>query len=114
MPLACNGPAFGPAEIIGDARPYNPCVLAELPYPVQVLLNLPHPLELVWLAWGCLVPWHLRYLLRKTDHAHQLSRTGELMNFVEIRAIGCVGGFILLTFIFLYCASLTLRLAGLL
>lgn len=84
-----------------------------MPYFVKVLLNLPHPLELVWIAWACFVPWHARYLFRRTDHAHQLSRSGELMNFLEIRAIGCVGGFILLTFIFIYCASLTLRMAGL-
>jgi hypothetical protein len=78
---------------------------------MRVLLNLPHPLELVWLVWACLVPSHLLYLLRK-EKGSQLSRTGELMNFHEIRAVGCVGGFLLLTFIFLYCCSLTLRLAG--
>jgi len=81
---------------------------------LQVLLNLPHPLELVWLIWGCFVPGNLRYLLRKEDSAHALPKTGELMNFTEIRAVGCVGGFILLTFIFLYCAKLTLQLAGIL
>jgi hypothetical protein len=35
-----------------------------VPWIVQVLLNLPHPLELVWLVWGCFVPWHWRYLMR--------------------------------------------------
>jgi hypothetical protein len=79
---------------------------------LNVLLNLPHPLELVWLVWACFVPGSLRYLLRKADHGHQLARTGELMNFREIRAVGCVGGFILLTFIFAYCAKLTLQMAG--
>lgn len=84
-----------------------------LRYILNVLLNLPHPLELVWLAWACFVPGNVRYLLRKEDTAHQLSRTGELMNFREIRAVGCVGGFLLLTFIFLYCCSLTLGMAHL-
>jgi hypothetical protein len=88
-------------------------VPGKLPWILQALLNLPHPLELVWLLWGCFVPWHWNYLFRKADHAHQLSRTGELMNFTEIRAMGCVGGFVLLTFIFFYCASLTLRMADL-
>jgi hypothetical protein len=81
---------------------------------LEVLVNLPHPLELVWLVWACFVPGNLGYLLRKTDHAHQLSRTGELMNFREVRAVGCVGGFILLTFIFAYCTKLTLQMAGIL
>lgn len=88
-------------------------MLSELPYAVRVLLNLPHPLEFVWLLWLCFVPWHFNYLFRKGSNPRQLSRSGELMNFTEIRAVGCVGGFILLTFIFIYCASLTLRLAGL-
>jgi hypothetical protein len=90
-------------------RPYNPSVEDNLL--VRILLNLPHPLELVWLGWACLFPSHLLYLLRK-DKGSALSRSGELMNFHEIRAVGCVGGFILLTFIFLYCSSLTLRMAG--
>ena len=81
---------------------------------LNVLLNLPHPLELVWLVWACFVPGNLRYLLRKEDEAHSLMKSGELMNFREIRAVGCVGGFILLTFIFLYCAKLTLQMAGVL
>jgi hypothetical protein len=88
-------------------------VPSELPYIVKVLLNLPHPLEFVWLVWLCFVPWHWRYLFLRREDPHQLSRSGELMNFTEIRAVGCLGGFILLSFIFLYCASLTLRLAGL-
>lgn len=85
----------------------------DLSYLIKVLLNLPHPLELIWIIWGCAVPWHLRFLLGKAQSRSQLGPGGELLNFTEIRAVGCVGGFILLTFIFAYCASLTLRMAGL-
>lgn len=81
-------------------------------HPLKVLLNLPHPLEFLWLIWLIALPHQVRYLLSKRPGAGQLSKSGELMNLREVAAVGCVGGFILLTFIFLYCASITLRLAG--
>jgi len=81
-----------------------------LPAVWDVLLNLPHPLEFAWLIWLIVLPSQLRYLFRRNSQAHQLSKTGELMNFREISAIGCVGGFILLTFIFALCTWYTLSL----
>lgn len=75
---------------------------------LRVLINLPHPLEFIWLVWGILLPAQLAYLLRKNAGKHELSRTGELLNFREVLAIGCLGGFILLSFIFAFCTYLTL------
>jgi hypothetical protein len=77
-------------------------------YWLQVLLNLPHPLEFFWLIWLILLPAQLRYLLRRDPASHQLSQTGELMSFREITAVGCLGGFILLSLIFAFCSYLTL------
>lgn len=88
-------------------------MLAKLPYILRVLLNLPHPLELVWLVWLILLPWQIRYLFRRNPDPEQLRKTGELMNFREIAAVGCIGGFILLTFIFAYTSYITLSLNGL-
>ncbi len=80
---------------------------------LQVLINLPHPLELIWLVWLILLPGQCAFLLKQNKNpTSQLKRTGELMNFGEIRALGCIGGFILLSFIFAYAASITLKLAG--
>ena len=79
----------------------------------RVLLNLPHPLEFIWLVWLACLPGQCAYLLKESKGASsQLRATGELMNFKEIRALGCIGGFILLSFIFAYAASITLQLAG--
>ena len=80
---------------------------------MQVLLNLPHPLEFFWLVWLILLPPQLRFLLRSDPAAHSLQKSGELMSFREIAAVGCLGGFILLTFIFAFCSYLTLGHAGL-
>lgn len=78
----------------------------------RVLANLPHPLEVIWLVWLILLPGQCAYLLKQSKSATaQLKSTGELMSFGEIRALGCIGGFILLTFIFAYTASITLKLA---
>jgi hypothetical protein len=87
-------------------------VLLAIARPLYILLNLPHPLELIWLVWLILLPWQIRVLARKSKDSHQLSRTGELMSFREVLAVGCVGGFILLTFIFAFCSYITLRIAG--
>jgi len=87
-------------------------MVSDLPLIWRILLNLPHPLELIWLIWLLLFPGQLAYLLRKDPEAHRISKSGELVSFREIKAVGCVGGFFLLTFIFAYCTYLTLRLAG--
>jgi hypothetical protein len=92
----------------------NASMLALLPYALRVLLSLPHFLVLGWLVWLAFVPRQVSYLLRKHDATEQLRRTSELMSFKEVFAVGCVGGFILLTFITAYCCYLTLRLAGIL
>jgi hypothetical protein len=78
----------------------------------KIMLNLPHPLELIWIVWLLLLPGQLAYLLRKNPDAHRIPKSGELVSFAEIKAVGCVGGFILLTFVFAYCTFITLRLAG--
>lgn len=78
----------------------------------KIILNLPHPLELIWIVWLLLLPGQLAYLLRKDPQAHRIAKSGELVSFREIMAVGCVGGFILLTFIFAYATFITLRLAG--
>ncbi len=88
-------------------------MLALLPYLLRVVLSLPHFLVLGWLIWLACVPRQAAYLLRKHDATEQLRKTSELMNFKEIFAVGCIGGFILLTFITAYCCYLTLRLGGL-
>lgn len=77
-----------------------------------ILINLPHPLEVIWLIWLFLLPGQIAYLVKQSKDKGQLRRTGELMSFKEIGAVGCIGGFILLTFIFAYAASITLELAG--
>jgi hypothetical protein len=89
-------------------------VLARPPFMLEVLLNLPYPIVLLWVLWGAFVPWQVGYLFRRNPGAHQLSRTGELMNFREVLAVGCVGGFILLTLITAFCTYITLSLAGVL
>jgi hypothetical protein len=78
----------------------------------RVLLNLPHLLVLLWLGWLFFTPAQIAYLFRKNSASHQLAQSGELLNFREVLAVGCVGGFILLSFITAYCCYLTLSLAG--
>ena len=77
---------------------------------MKFLMNLPHALVLLWIIWFIFTPSQLIYLFRKNDATRQLQQSGELMNFREIFATGCVGGFILLTFITLYCSWLTLSM----
>ena len=87
-------------------------MLALMPMLIRVLWNLPHLLVLGWIIWLVFVPRQVSYLLRKHDATAQLRKTNELMNFKEIFAVGCVGGFILLTFITAYCCYITLSLGG--
>ena len=79
---------------------------------LRALLSLPHALVVLWVLWLVFLPGQLRYLLREDAASHQLKKSGELLNFREIFAVGCVGGFILLTFITAYCTWLTLQLGG--
>jgi hypothetical protein len=78
----------------------------------RVLSSLPHLLVGLWLLWLVFVPVQLKRLLRRNPAAHQLSKSGELMSFREILAVGCLGGFILLTFITAFCSWITLKLNG--
>lgn len=87
-------------------------MLARIPSFMELLLNLPHPLPEIWLLWALALPWQVRYLLHKKNIRPQLDSGAELFNFRELLAVGCVGGFVLLTFITAYCLWLTLRLAG--
>jgi hypothetical protein len=85
-------------------------VSEEVPYIWRVLLSLPYLLVLPWLIWLFFLPGQIAYLLRKNSSSHQLAKSGELMNFREVFAVGCVGGFILLTFITAFCSYITLSL----
>jgi hypothetical protein len=85
-----------------------------LPLWMRIATNLPYPLVALWIAWFFFTPAQLAYLFRKNPGAHQLSKTGELMNFREVLAVGCVAGFILLTFITAFCSYITLNIAHLL
>ncbi len=79
------------------------------PY-LKFLLNLPHGLVLLWMLWFIFTPSQLLYLFRKNSKSHELPKSGEIMNFREIFATGCVGGFVLLTFITIYCSWITLSM----
>jgi hypothetical protein len=83
------------------------------PLLVEMLLNLPYPIVALWVIWGALVPWQLGYLFRRNPQAHKIDKTGELMNFREVMAVGCVAGFILLSFITAFCTYITWKLAKL-
>jgi hypothetical protein len=87
-------------------------MFARAPVMMEYLFNLPYVIVLLWLVWLIFVPGQVAYLLRK-NQGKELSKTGELMNFREVMAVGCLGGFILLTFITAYCCYLTFDLAGL-
>jgi len=91
---------------------YNPGVLARPPLLVEILFNLPYPIVALWLLWFFFVPAQLGYLLRRDPHAHALRKGGELMSFREVLAVGCLGGFVLLTFITAFCCYITLSLAA--
>lgn len=76
---------------------------------MRVLYSLPHPLFELWVLWLIAVVIQLNYLLGKRRHSRQLSKSGEIMNFREIVAVGCLGGFILLTFITAFCIYLIMK-----
>lgn len=78
----------------------------------KFLINLPHPLEFIWLIWLFFLPGRIAYLVKLNSKHVSLKKGGELVSFQEIGAVGCIGGFLLLTFIFFYTASITLELAG--
>lgn len=82
-----------------------------MPLLLEIVLNLPYLIVLPWIIWGAFVPAQLGYLLRRDPDKHHLARTGELLNFKEVFAVGCVAGFILLTFITAFCTYITLSLA---
>ena len=84
-------------------------MLALAPLFTRVLFSLPHPLIEIWIIWLFFAIYYLNYLFGKRDHSKQLAKTGELMNFREIFAVGCIGGFILLTFITAFCTYLILK-----
>jgi hypothetical protein len=90
---------------------HNVRMLARLPMLMELLLNLPYPIVALWIIWGAFVPWQLGYLFRRNPQAHQLGKTGELMNMREVTAVGCIAGFILLSFITAFCTYITWRLA---
>lgn len=85
-----------------------------LPLWLRVVTSLPYPLVALWIIWFFCTPAQLAYMFRKHSASHQLSKSGELLNFREVLAVGCVAGFILLTFITAFCSWITLSLAGLL
>ena len=76
---------------------------------MDILLSLPHPLPEIWVIWLILLIPRLKVLYGPKDASHQLSQTGELMSFKEIAAQGCLGGFILLTFITVFCTYLVMK-----
>ncbi len=82
-----------------------------MPQLIEIFFNLPYVIVLPWVVWGAFVPSQLGYLFRRNPDKHQLAKTGELMNFREVLAVGCVAGFILLTFIAAFCTYITLSVA---
>jgi hypothetical protein len=80
---------------------------------VEYLLALPHFLVLLWVLWFICTPTQTAYLISRKNKPSELHKSGELMSFREIFAVGCVGGFILLTFITAYCCWITLSVNGL-
>jgi hypothetical protein len=102
------------ARAPGRHEGYNPTVASLVPFGYRLLVSLPHPLAEIWILWLIVVLFEIHYLLRRRDRTRQLSQSGELMNFREIKAVGCVAGFILLTFITAFCTYLVMRTKGLL
>ena len=80
---------------------------------VEYLLALPHILVLLWVLWFICTPTQAAHLISRKNKPSELNKSGELMSFREIFAVGCVGGFILLTFITAYCCWITLSVNGL-
>ena len=90
---------------------FNLC-MALLPSARELLLSLPHPLIEMWVVWLILLPWQIGRLVNqgRTD----LAKSGEIMSFREIIAVGCIGGFVLLSFITAFCIWLIMRSKGVL
>jgi len=88
-------------------------VVALVPFVTRLLFSLPHPLIEIWFIWLFFAIYQLSYLFARRDHSGQLSKSGELMSYREIFAVGCVGGFILLSFITAFCTWLILKAKGL-
>jgi hypothetical protein len=89
-------------------------VLALVPFLTRLLYSLPHPLIEIWIVWLFFAIYQLSYLFGRREHSRQLSQTGELMSYREVFAVGCVGGFILLSFVTAFCTYLILEAKGLL
>jgi len=83
--------------------------LAVTPLIVRIFYSFPHPLIEIWLIWFVVFLFQLHYLFKKREHTRQLAKSGEIMNFREIFAVGCVGGFILLSFITAFCTYLVMK-----
>ncbi len=79
---------------------------------IEFALALPHFLVLLWVLWFIFTPTQAAYLISRKNKPSELNKSGELMSFREVAAVGCVGGFILLTFITAYCCWITLSVAG--
>ena len=79
---------------------------------VEIVFALPHILVLLWIIWLIFTPTQAAHLLSRKNKPSELNKSGELMTFREILAVGCVGGFVLLTFITAYCCWITLSVAG--
>jgi hypothetical protein len=88
-------------------------LLARVPSFLELLFNLPYVVVLLWLVWTILTPMQVGYLLNKKRQQRSLAKHGELFSFREVMAVGCVGGFILLTFITAFCCWVTWSAAGL-
>ena len=58
----------------------------------RLLVSLPHPLAELWVLWLLVALFEIHYLVRRRDRTRQLSRSGELMSFREIMAVGCIAG----------------------
>ena len=88
---------------------FNLC-MALLPSGMDLINYTPRILTEMWVVWLLLVPWQIGRLANKkpTD----LAKSGEIMTFREIIAVGCIGGFVLLTFITAFCTYLIMRTKG--
>lgn len=99
------------AEPTSEQR-YNQIVPALIPI-THILLSLPHPLEFFWVIWFFAMLFQINYLFKQRNTSGQLQKSGEIMNFREVTAVGCIAGFILLTFITAFCTYLVMKTKGL-
>lgn len=84
--------------------------MALMPTVMEVIFCLPHPLAEMWVVWLFVMLFQLNYMFnKKRNHTKQLQKSGELMSFREIAGVGCIGGFILLTFITVFCTYLVMK-----